>query len=1614
MPLRKAAFPAVSTPAWLAGCSLLVACSMLGSCRTEGKPSDESNGPNPDTEADDTGVDTVPPRTGPWQRTETAAPGSITFTEILYNAPADPGLEWIELHNPMALDMDLSGWSLAGGVSYTFEAGTVLPAGAYLVVAADPARVPDAVGPYVGSLSNSGERLELYNNGGNKLGRRIDTVAYADDEPWTVLPDGSGLSLAKIDPDAASDHAENWTASSQLGGTPGSANLVDPTTPPTTVELVALESPWSYDSSGDYPADDWASADYDDSGWEIGDAIFYAGGAQEAQLATIRVTADNYYGVYLGQSDGSDLRLVGQSDAGDWTTVESVDVTVTPEDHLYLAAWEAPWDYGGPQMVIGEVELSDSVVGTSAANFEWTLGTSDACPGTTPTDPPPTEDTLTLLTADANAAGSWAIPAIEADRTASPWGWAIGGSFTDGTEYIWADTFDEASVTNTENTYALFRSTDTLLGSRGATELTELPTTITFRTTFSFDADPASATLALAYLVDDGAIVYLNGVEVLRENLPSGPVDATTRASAVVSDATQLYADIPADALVRGLNVLTVEVHQAEPPDASDADMTFGCALTARIAPQPVGRSVLLNEIAASSDAPFWVELIGASPSAQDLGGLVLASSTGDDLVLPAANLDSGALYTVADVGFPVAAGDVLFLYNADRSALLDAVRVQTRPRGRADDAGEWRTPSVATPSEPNRIDIDDNVVINEIQYHHAPLSEDGTPVTAQPEEWIELYNRGAEYADLSGYLIADAVSYAFPAGTVIAPGAYLVVSGDSAAFRAAYPDIPVVGDFEGNLDNGSDRVLLLDALGNPADEVRYYDDGRWPAAADGGGSTLELADPRADNRAAESWSASDERARSTWKNYRYRSEADPSAVGPDGVWNELVLGLLDSGEVLIDDVSVVQDPNGTPVQLVQNGGFDDTSGSTSDSGAATPAHWRLLGNHRHSAVVPDPDAPGNNVLRLVATGPTGHMHNHAETTLTRTISARVYEVSFRARSISGSNQLNSRLYFNRMPQTTLVQQATLSGTPGKANSTFVANAGPTFTPLHQDVAVPAPYQPVTMSLTVADPDGVARVTLRSSVDGAAFVEQAMTETVAGTYQATLAGQDAGAIVQVYVEAEDTLGARAAFPAAGADSRALLTFDDGSAATNGLHNFRILMTQSDSDWLHDDVNLMSDDLVGATVIYEESQVYYNVGIRAKGSERGRPEVPRLGYGVGFNSEQPFRGSHSSVLIDRSEGVGYGQREVLMNLVMTHAGSDSGEYNDLIQAITPLSEHTGPAELQLDRFTDLVLDSQFTDGATGALYEYELVYYPTTTDDGTAEGLKLPAPDGVIGTAVTDLGDNPESYRWNFLLQNNEREDDYTHIIALGKAFSLSGSDFLDASEAVIDVDQWLRAFAFATLAGAVDNYGGDGSQHNGRFYVRPEDQKVLYFPHDMDFYYYGGQTMAVVGNGDLSRLIADPINLRTYYGHLNDILTQSYNADYLAPWCEQMAELLPAQDIAGHCQFIAERADWVMNGASDSVMNRFPPLEFRITTGGADLAVTTPEATLQGEAWIDVRAVMLAGATDPLPLTWIDDHTFEVVVPLVNGANNLTLVATDRRGVEVGRDDIVVVTTASP
>ena len=100
-----------------------------------------------------------------------------------------------------------------------------------------------------------------------------------------------------------------------------------------------------------------------------------------------------------------------------------------------------------------------------------------------------------------------------------------------------------------------------------------------FRKSFNL-FDPTSFTgLELQLLRDDGAVVYLNGAEVFRSNMPSGSITYTTLASSAVSgsDEKKFYS-IPVNPslLLPGKNVVAVEAHQSS---KSSSDVSFNFRL---------------------------------------------------------------------------------------------------------------------------------------------------------------------------------------------------------------------------------------------------------------------------------------------------------------------------------------------------------------------------------------------------------------------------------------------------------------------------------------------------------------------------------------------------------------------------------------------------------------------------------------------------------------------------------------------------------------------------------------------------------------------------------------------------------------------------------------------------------------------------------------------------------------------------------------------------------------------------------------------------------------------------------------------------------------------------
>jgi len=97
-----------------------------------------------------------------------------------------------------------------------------------------------------------------------------------------------------------------------------------------------------------------------------------------------------------------------------------------------------------------------------------------------------------------------------------------------------------------------------------------------FRRTFTATHGFTSLTLNLRR--DDGAVVYLNGTEIARSNMPTGTVTAATAATVAVAGADETtYIPIAVTGqLYNGTNVLAVEIHQS---GGTSSDISFDCSL---------------------------------------------------------------------------------------------------------------------------------------------------------------------------------------------------------------------------------------------------------------------------------------------------------------------------------------------------------------------------------------------------------------------------------------------------------------------------------------------------------------------------------------------------------------------------------------------------------------------------------------------------------------------------------------------------------------------------------------------------------------------------------------------------------------------------------------------------------------------------------------------------------------------------------------------------------------------------------------------------------------------------------------------------------------------------
>jgi hypothetical protein len=495
---------------------------------------------------------------------------------------------------------------------------------------------------------------------------------------------------------------------------------------------------------------------------------------------------------------------------------------------------------------------------------------------------------------------------------------------------------------------------------------------------------------------------------------------------------------------------------------------------------------------------------------------------------------------------------------------------------------------------------------------------------------------------------------------------------------------------------------------------------------------------------------------------------------------------------------------------------------------------------------------------------------------------------------LAGNNQLNTRLYFSRVARTTALPMPALHGTPGAPNSAFVTNIGPTFTSLSQNPVLPEPNTPVTVTVSAGDPQGVSGVGLWWAVNGGAWqiipmLPQGPTALPRySNYVAVIPSHPAGAVVQFYAQATNFLGVASTFPARGPNSRALFKVDDGTPIMPQLHRCRLLMTVADTALLHAPTNVMSNGRMGATVVYDERQVFYDVGIKLSGSERGRDDPARVGFNLKLQPDQLFRGVQDTFTFSRDgdfSGLGGEHDELMVRNAANHAGGILSLEWDLLQVFAPQAAQNGVVRMRTADYNAEYFDNQYKNGSKGNLYDMEVIYYPLTTLTGDPQSPKLPQPDNVINIDFQNWGSSPEDYRWLFIQDNNADADDYSQLIALNQAFSNAGAGDMTPLSQMLDTDEHLRALALLAFCGDPDMYL-EGLNHNWKVYFRPTDGKALGLLWNEDYSWVLPNNTGFPGTSSPNtyQYIMAPDNYRRYYNHLLDLMTTTMNSDYLGRW----------------------------------------------------------------------------------------------------------------------------------
>ena len=182
---------------------------------------------------------------------------------------------------------------------------------------------------------------------------------------------------------------------------------------------------------------------------------------------------------------------------------------------------------------------------------------------------------------------------------------------------------------------------------------------------------------------DDGIVIYVNGSEVYRNNMPTGTIGHTTLASSTASDDGKNFitATIAASAFVSGNNTIAVEIHQRA---GTSSDISFDFELTGIESTNAIQNEVIYQWSGAIT--PNSATVVAKMTSTSTTCKLVVSSS--NTLANPLFSANASASATNNNMAKMTIAGlspNTTYYYAIQSNGVID---------NSADDIGKFKTPN--------------------------------------------------------------------------------------------------------------------------------------------------------------------------------------------------------------------------------------------------------------------------------------------------------------------------------------------------------------------------------------------------------------------------------------------------------------------------------------------------------------------------------------------------------------------------------------------------------------------------------------------------------------------------------------------------------------------------------------------------------------------------------------------------------------------------------------------------------------------------------------------------------------------------------------------------------